>query len=129
MPLMSEKELIQFEAKEIRDLLKSKAHCLRAGFAPNDVIIQTLNDIRCHYINQVGLKTYLSQMLGNLATKPVRLCKLYHEDGRLIELYLNGNHAQPVQRFIVQHFSLDRLPFKVEFTNPHQPDTPEMRYL
>ncbi|NJN97625.1 MAG: hypothetical protein HC875_27875 [Anaerolineales bacterium] len=61
-------DLDVFGTKEIRDVLKSRAHCLRAGFPSNHIIIVTLNEIRNHYILKVGLPTYLSQMLGELAT-------------------------------------------------------------
>ena len=129
MPSVSEKPVVQFQAKEIRDILKSKAHCLRAGFSPHDVIIQTLNEIRNQYIRQVGLPTYLSQMLGNLATAPMQHCTLYGENDRPIELYLNGNHTQPVQRFIAQRFTIDGLPFKVEVRDPENPARVDSRYL
>ncbi len=118
-----------FGAKEIRDVLKNKAHCLHAGFPPNHIIIETLDEIRDHYILRVGLPTYLSQMLGELATVPVRNCTLYTEDGHRIEIHVNGNHNQPVQRFIAQQFQSDNLPFKVEVHRDSTPERFEIRYL
>jgi hypothetical protein len=118
-----------FGAKEIRDVLKNKAHCLRAGFPPNHVIIETLNEIRDHYILRVGLPTYLSQMLGDLATVPMQYCNLYSEDGRRIEINLNGGHKQPMQRFIAKWFGKDDLPFKVEVRRGSKPGRTEVRYL
>lgn len=118
-----------FGAKEIRDVLKNKAHCLRAGFPPNHIIIATLNEIRDRYILRVGLPTYLSQMLGELATVQVQYCTLYAEDGHRIEIHLNGNHNQPVQRFIAKVFGKDNLPFKVEVYRESSPDGVEVRYL
>ena len=66
-------------AKEMRDVLKSKAHCLRAGFPPSHAIILTLNEFRAHYIGRVGMATYLSQMLGALGKIPMQDCILYSE--------------------------------------------------
>jgi hypothetical protein len=118
-----------FGAKEIRDVLKNKAHCLHAGFPPDHIIIETLNEIRDHYILRVGLPTYLSQMLGELATVPARNCALYTEDGQRIDIHVNGNHNQPVQRFIAKQFRRDNLPFKVEIHRDSTPDRFEIRYL
>jgi hypothetical protein len=118
-----------FGAKEIRDVLKNKAHCLHAGFPPDHIIIETLNEIRDHYILRVGLPTYLSQLLGELGTVPVRYCTLYAEDGHRIEIHVNGNHNQPVQRFIAKQFQRDNLPFKVEVHRESTPDRVEIRYL
>jgi hypothetical protein len=118
-----------FGAKEIRDVLKNKAHCLRAGFPPNHIIIQTFDEIRDHYILRVGLRTYLSQMLGEVATVPMQYCKLYTASSRCIELSLNGNHNQPVQRFIAKQFGRDSLPFKVEVHRDPLSDRVDVRYL
>jgi hypothetical protein len=118
-----------FGAKEIRDVLKNKAHCLRAGFPLDHVIITTFNEIRDHYILRVGLPTYLSQMLGDLATVPMQYCKLYTEGCRPIEINLNGSHNQPVQRFIAKWFGKDNLPFKVEVRKESNPGRVEVRYL
>lgn len=118
-----------FGAKEIRDVLKNKSHCLRAGFPPDHVIIETFNEIRDHYILKVGLPAYLSQMLGDLATVPMQYCTLYSEDGRRIEIHLNGRHNQPVQRFIAKCFGKDNLPFRVEVLRTANPNRAEVRFL
>lgn len=118
-----------FGAKEIRDVLKSREHCLRAGFPANHVIIVTLNEIRDQYILKVGLPTYLSQMMGEVAKTPVQDCILYDKIGRPIELHLTKNQNQPVQRFIVQQFGKDNLPYRVEIRRESAPDKIEIRYL
>ena len=118
-----------FGAKEIRDILKSKAHCLQAGFSPNHVIIKTLDDIREHYILKVGLPTYLSQMLGGLATVQTQHCTFYKEDGRPIKMHLNGHHNQAVQRFIAGQFRKNELQFRVEVRQETNPRRTEVRYL
>lgn len=118
-----------FGAKEIRDLLRNKAHCLRAGFSSNHIIIKTFNEIRDHYILRVGLATYLSQMLGQLATVQMRYCTLYTESFRRIETNLSGKQNQQVQRFIAKHFEWDKLPFKVEVRGESNPDQVQIRYL
>ena len=118
-----------FGAKEIRDVLKSKAHCLHAGFPANHVIIQTLNEIRKHYIIKVGLPTYLSQMLGPAGQAQMQYCMLYDENHRQLKIDLNGNHNQSVQRFIAKHFPIHKLPFKLEVRNESNTDQVDVRYL
>jgi hypothetical protein len=118
-----------FGAREIRDILKSKAHCLKAGFPANHFIIKTLNEIRDQYIKRVGLPTYLSQMLGPAGKVPIKDCKLYTGGGRQIELHLNGNFNQPVQKFITKQFGQDKLPAVVEATIDSNSGRVEIRYL
>ena len=118
-----------FGTKEMRDVLKSKAHCLQAGFSPKHTIIITFNEIRDHYILRVGLPTYLSQMLGKLGPVQIQYCALYDEYGRRIELQLNGNHRQPVQRFIAKHFPIKSLPFRVEGCIDPNSDEIEVRWI
>ena len=89
---------------------KALGSCLQAGFSANHVIIKTLNQIRSHYIQRVGLATYLSQMLGPMANAQLQYCTLYDERGREIELHLNGNRNVPLQRFIVRNFAWNSLP-------------------
>lgn len=122
-------DLEVFGAKEIRDVLKSKAHCLRAGFSSNHIIILTLNEIRDHYIVKVGLSTYLSQMLGELATVSIQNCSLYDEAGHRLELKLNPAHHQPLQKFINQQYGAKKLPFRVEGRKDPNSDKIEVRYL
>ncbi|NJN96644.1 MAG: hypothetical protein HC875_22290 [Anaerolineales bacterium] len=122
-------DLEVFGAKEIRDVLKSKAHCLRAGFSSNHVIILTLNEIRDHYIMKVGLPTYLSQMLGELATVSIQYCSLYDEAGHRLELKLNPTHHQPLQKFINQQYGAKKLPFRIEGRKDLNSDKIEVRYL
>lgn len=118
-----------FGAAEIRDVLKSKAHCLRAGFSANHFIIKTLNEIRDNYIQRVGLPTYLSQMLGPVGTVPIEFCTLYNEHGGKIGLHLNGNCQQPLQRFIAKHFEWNKLPAVVEIQSNSPKNKIEIRYL
>jgi hypothetical protein len=118
-----------FGAKEIRDVLKSRAHCLRAGFSTQHIIISTLNEIRNHYILKVGLPTYLSQMLGEVAKAPIQHCRLYNSDDQPIKLALNHNPDQPLQRFIAQRFQWDELPSRIEVYKEGDPERIEIRYL
>ena len=118
-----------FGTREVRDILKSKAHCLQAGFSANHVIIKTLNQIRSHYIQRVGLATYLSQMLGPVANAQLQHCTLYDERGREIELHLNGNSTVPLQRFIAKHFSWETLPAMIEVRHQSKSNCVEVRYL
>lgn len=118
-----------FGAREIRDVLKSREHCLKAGFLANHIIIVTLNEIRDQYVVKVGLPTYLSQMLGELAKTPVQNCTIYDKIGRPIEFHLTKNQHQPVQRFIAQQFGKDNLPYRIEFRRESNPNQIEVRYL
>ena len=124
-----EVDFSMFGAREIRDILKSKAHCLQAGFSANHVIIKTLNEIRSHYIHRVGLATYLSQMLGPVANAQLQYCTLYDERGREIELHLNGNRNVPLQRFIAKHFTWNNLPAMIEVQVQSGSNRVEVRYL
>lgn len=118
-----------FGAKEIRDVLKSRAHCLRAGFSSDHIIILTLNEIRDHYILKVGLPTYLSQMLGELGKVQVQYCTLFDQADQPIVLDLHHNHTLPVQRFIGKRFHWDDLPFRIEVRKDMNSDRVETRYL
>lgn len=118
-----------FGAKEIRDVLKSRAHCLRAGFSFQHIIISTLNEIRNHYILKVGLPTYLSQMLGEVAKVPIQHCLLFDSNDQPIALDLNHNPRQPLQRFIVHRFQWDELPYRIEVCKEGDPERIETRYL
>lgn len=118
-----------FGAKEIRDVLKSRAHCLRAGFSFNHIIISTLNEIRNHYILKVGLPTYISQMLGEIAKAPIQHCLLYDSNDQPITLDLNYNPRQPLQRFLTQRFQWDELPYRVEVCKEGDAQHIETRYL
>ena len=125
----SEVDFSIFGAREIRDILKSKAHCLKAGFSADHFIIKTLDEIRDQYIVRVGLPTYLSQMLGPAGKIPIKDCKLYTANGSQIEVHLNGNFNQPVQRFIVKQFGQKNLPAVVEAIVNSNSRQVEVRYL
>ncbi|MCL4295979.1 MAG: hypothetical protein KJ077_09640 [Anaerolineae bacterium] len=122
-------DLDVFGAKEIRDVLKSRAHCLRAGFSAQHIIISTLNEIRNHYILKVGLPTYLSQMLGEVAKAPIRHCLLYYSNDQPIKLDQNYDPEQPLQRYIAQRFQWDELPSRIEVYKEGDPERIEVRYL
>jgi len=125
----TEVDLSVFKAREIRNILKSKAHCLRAGFPLDHMILSVLDEIRDDYVKRVGLATYLSQMLGDLANVAVRNCAFFDESEQPIEVHLNGNEQQAVQRFVARQFGRKNLPFRVDIRR--QPDSSriETRYL
>jgi len=125
----AEIDLSIFGTREIRNILKNKAHCLKAGFSPDHPIISTFDEILNAYTERVGLATYLSQMLGDLANVPVQNCTFSDEKGQPIIAYLNGNGQQPVQKFIAQHFGLKNLPFRVDARRQPDSDQAETRYL
>lgn len=125
----TEVDLSVFETREIRTILKSKAHCLRAGFPLDHMIISVFDEIRGDYVKRVGLATYLSQMLGNLANLPVQNCKFFDESGRPMAIHLSGDEQQPVQRFVARQFGRKNLPFRVDIRKDPNSSQIETRYL
>jgi hypothetical protein len=126
---IGEVDLSVFKARDIRNILKNKAHCLRAGFPLDHMIISTSDEIRDDYVRRVGLATYLSQMLGDLANVPVQDCTFFDENGQPVEVNLNGNGQQPVQRFVARQFGQENLPFRVDVRRQPDSDRTETRYL
>ena len=121
---------MNFNRDEIKNILVNKAYCLGIGFTAHDTIIRTFDEIREQYINKVGLRTYLREMLGELGHTPIRYCTLYHEDGHRLILQLNGNYRQSVHRFIANQFQCQgRLPFKIEIHNQGQVNQVAICYL
>ncbi len=114
-------------ASQIRDLLKTRSHCLMAGFSLDHPLICALDKLRNEYIKAVGLPTYLSQMLGPLATASIGDCVLYDRRNRALPLVCD-NLDQPLQRFIREQFLLGELPYRVE-TRKGPPLQVEVRYL
>jgi hypothetical protein len=125
----TEVDLSVFKTQEVRNVLKSKAHCLRAGFPLDHMIFSVFDEILDDYVKRVGLATYLSQMLGSLANVPVQNCTFFDEGGQPIEIHLNGNGHQPVQRFVARQFERKNLPFRVDIRKPPDFNRIEMRYL
>jgi hypothetical protein len=124
-----EVNLSVFRAREIRNILKSKAHCLQAGFPLDHMIISVFDEILEDYVKRVGLATYLSQMLGDLANVPVQNCTFFNESEQPIEIHLNSNGQQPVQRFVAQQFGRRSLPFRVDIRKQSDSSRVETRYL
>lgn len=122
-------DLSVFKAQDIRDILKSKAHCLQAGFPANHSIILTFEEILDNYVNRVGLRTYLSQMLGNLANVPAQNCAFFDEHNRSIDVYSYSDKKQPIQRFIAREFNSKRLPFRIDIRKQSDSRRVETRYL
>lgn len=91
-----------FNASEIRDVLKTKAHLLKFGLPARSVEIAALDELILEYRQRVGLATYLSEMLGELATVPVGECQLYWANGERVPI--SGRDDEPVQQFIRRRF-------------------------
>ena len=125
----TEVDLSVFEARGIRHILRSKAHCLGAGFPVDHMIISVFDGIRDGYVKRVGLATYLSQMLGDLANVPVQNCAFFDESEQPVEVHLSGNGRQPVQRFVARQFGPKNLPFRVDIRRQIDSSRIETRYL
>jgi len=93
------------------------------------MIISVFGEILDDYVKRVGLPTYLSQMLGDLANIPVQNCAFFDESGQPIGVHLNSNGQQSVQRFVAWQFGRENLLFRVDIRR--QPDSSriETRYL
>jgi hypothetical protein len=117
----------KLSTNQIRDLLKTRTHCLQAGFPITHPLIVTLNKLIGEYIVRVGLATYLSEMLGPVATTSIYNCTLYDQANRPLKLKLK-NYEQPLQNFIKEQFLLDNLPSRVEIKKAPQGQL-EVRYL
>jgi hypothetical protein len=124
-----EVDLSVFKTQEVRSILKSKAHCLQAGFPLDHMIFAVFDEILDDYVKRVGLATYLSQMLGGLANVPAQNCAFFDESEQPIKVYLNGNGQQPVQRFVARQFGRENLPFRVDIRKPPDFNQIETRYL
>ena len=122
-------DLRVFKTSEIRNILKSKAHCLEAGFPLDHMIVSVFDEIVDHYVKRVGLAAYLSQMLGNLANVPVKNCEFFDESEQPIEVDFNGNGQEPVQRFVARQFGPKDLPFRVDIRRQSDSSRIETRYL
>jgi len=92
------------------------------------MIISVFDEILDDYVKRVGLATYLSQMLGDLANVPVQNCAFFDESEQPIEFQFNGNGRQPVQRFVAQHFE-KKLPFRLDIRRQPDSNRIETRYL
>jgi len=94
------------------------------------MIISVFDEIRDDYVKRVGLATYLSQMLGDLANVPVRNCAFFDESEQPIEVHPSGKGQQPVQRFVARQFGARKnLPFRVDIRRQTDSSRIETRYL
>ena len=103
----------EFTCRQIRDVVRTRGHYLQAGAGPDNQIVEGLKRARDTYRADVGLSTYLSQMLGKCATEKMRFCALGWDDGRV--LYGAGctYPEWTAQRYIRTYYHND-LPFVVE---------------
>ena len=102
-----------FTANQVRDILKVKAHCLTAGFPPDDPFIQSLDEIILSRIQQVGKAQYVSEMLGSLWKVPAGDCRFYYAAGlEVVPPKEWGSRA--AGQYVVARFEWRGLPFRVE---------------
>lgn len=99
------------DTQAIRDILKCKAHLLRAGIPADFAAVEVLTIIIDYYRVKVGTPTYLSEMLGPLADTPIKECALYYANGERIVTPTQS--IRPLQRFLRERFRSDALPFRV----------------
>lgn len=89
-------------AQEVRDYVKVKGHLIQSERPDpfidllRPLLIVCLRIIRDDYVRQVGLPTYLSQMLYSQSTEPMANCTLIWSGGRRVQ----GVDGQQVQRWL-----------------------------
>ncbi len=116
-----------FGAREIRDVVKTRGHLLKAGFLPHSPAVNLLTWIRDRYVLRVGLGDYISQMLDKAATVSVRYCMLVSEDGGVLAGSGVVRPEPALQHFIRANYGIDDLPYQVEVEVGQ--DMHEVRYL
>jgi len=104
-------QTLDFNCQQIRDVVRTRAHYIMAGCPPDAPIIVELTQKRDEYLALVGLPTYLSQMLGKIATLSIRFCVMEWMDGRIIDTF--DQPKCPIQQYIRKHYH-DDLPYTVE---------------
>jgi hypothetical protein len=107
---------MSFTCQQIRDLVKTRGHYLMAGLDPGEAVVVGLTATRDEYLARVGLATYLSQMLDDVATMSMRHCVLGWPDGRVEMgnlLRPRQDRARPVQKYLREKYHQD-LPYAVE---------------
>jgi hypothetical protein len=105
-----------FTCQQMRDIVCTRAHYIRAGCALDHPLLLELRAARDAYAKRFGLATYLSQMLDGFATTSMRHCVLGWEDGRVEQgnvLRPIRDRARRVQDYIREKYHRD-LPYAVE---------------
>ena len=97
----------------VRDLLKTKSVCLRAGFPLDDPLILALDEVILAHIQQQGKARYVSEQLGPLWKIPASECRFWFASG--LEIVPPGEwEGRDCGRYVVARFEWQSLPFKVE---------------
>lgn len=96
----------------IRDirLLCQAREALRGQDVATDDFLVTMAIVRRNYIEQVGLKRYISDMLGQYAGRPAINCTAYDAAGRSIVCNAEG---KTILEFLMG-FTPETLPYRLE---------------
>ena len=98
---------------QIRDLLKVKATCLRAGFPLDNPFILALDEVILTHIQQRGVVTYVSEQLGPLWSIPAEECRFWFASG--LEIVPPVEWRDRVTgKYVLARFGWNGLPFKIE---------------
>lgn len=73
-----------FSCQQVRKLVISRGTMLDAGYPDDDPAVRSLTEVRDEYRIQVGLATYLSEMLGDMERCVMQMCHLVWPDGRRV---------------------------------------------
>jgi hypothetical protein len=99
--------------RQLRRLIIAKGECLKRKSNPLHPAVEYFNEERDRYIEEHGLARYLSEMLAEESTTPLRRCVVAWADGRLIMGHLQEDRDMALQDWIKRKWAGD-LPYCVE---------------
>jgi len=105
--------------RQLRRLIIAKGECLKRKSNPLHPAVEYFNEERDRYIEEHGLARYLSEMLGEEATTPLKRCVVAWADSRLIMGHLHEDGDMSLQDWIKQQWA-DDLPYCVEIMRPEK---------
>jgi hypothetical protein len=99
--------------RQLRRLIIAKGECLKRKSNPLHPAVCYFDEERARYIEEHGLATYVSEMLGDRATVPLRQCVIVWPDGRLKFGQHQEDNDVPIQDWIKRYWA-DDLPYCIE---------------
>jgi hypothetical protein len=109
---------MKLSCQQIRHVVKARGHLLDGGYDWSDPVIEGLSAEIEEYRREVGVNTYVSQMLDNAHRCAIEMCILRWPDGRTLHGKALGVsrvvQAQRCFAWIVDNCRPDNLPYKLE---------------
>ena len=104
------------DCAEIRPFVKGRGILMRKGYRADAAPVVECSKLIDRYLYHVGLPTYLSQMLGRLATVSMYRCMLGWLDGRILVGRICEHPRMQAQQFLKYKVGIKDLPYVVEVT-------------